>query len=566
MSVLIDGKRLRHEPDQEDGIDQIIPEFPLKLIRDPIHDTIELSPLACHFINTPTFQRLRNLKQLGVSSYVYPGATHTRFEHSLGAYHLARKWVDTLKRNHRNNLDVDYRDKECVGLAGLLHDIGHGPFSHVFDGQFMPRVLPNADKSTLWKHEKGSVMLFDHMIEDLEAQADGNDESPLVTCLTKNDRNLIKALILGDRDMAVGEDREKLWLFDIVANQRNSVDVDKFDYLARDSYNTGINSGFTDPSRLMELSLVLSNEICFKMDLAESLYDLFQSRYRMHKRVYTHRVSRAVEHMIVDALVYANEEFKLHEAVHSPEKYLKLDDTILSRISNSESTSEGMKKAQAIIDNLNRRKIYKMADQFNSTVLEVPNFQGSVSSKIEVPKESLEHHRALFKKITPEFVATHAPHAANITEEDVILDSVFIDYAMKDKDPVNNIHFFSRWQDQNSTPFDLNRSQVSRLLPAEFQERFFRVYCRKPDQEGHLQTAFRKAMREVYGDTAKYYIEQSQTIPCPESPVKRRKEQTCTPHHTPHQTPLKEGVGNEEGSRKKMKTTTANLNVQFNEG
>lgn len=145
---------------------------------------IELPGAAVELIDTPQFQRLRKLKQLGVCYQVYPGACHNRFEHSLGVCHLAGRHLDLLVRGRsamcicrdmahdvtrdwgmsqllkQPNLNVSPRDKLCVQLAGLLHDLGHGPFSHVYDGMFMAR------NNVKWNHEIGSVMMIKHMIED----------------------------------------------------------------------------------------------------------------------------------------------------------------------------------------------------------------------------------------------------------------------------------------------------------------------------------------------------------------------------------------------------------------
>ena len=99
-------------------------------IYDPLHGVIEIDELSKRIINTEEFQRLRNIKQLGCCYYVFPGASHNRFEHSLGVYHLAKNYIEIL------NKDSEYfneSEKRCVKTAGLIHDLGHGPFSHLFD-------------------------------------------------------------------------------------------------------------------------------------------------------------------------------------------------------------------------------------------------------------------------------------------------------------------------------------------------------------------------------------------------------------------------------------------------
>uniref|UniRef100_A0A9J8ANF4 HD domain-containing protein n=1 Tax=Cyprinus carpio carpio TaxID=630221 RepID=A0A9J8ANF4_CYPCA len=114
----------------------------MKIFNDPIHGQMELHPLLVKIIDTPQFQRLRHIKQLGTKYLVYPGATHTRFEHSLGVAYLARCLLKTLREN-QPELNITKQDFLCVQIAALCHDMGHGPFSHLFDGMFIPEVQPD---------------------------------------------------------------------------------------------------------------------------------------------------------------------------------------------------------------------------------------------------------------------------------------------------------------------------------------------------------------------------------------------------------------------------------------
>uniref|UniRef100_A0A8C9LMQ5 Deoxynucleoside triphosphate triphosphohydrolase SAMHD1 n=1 Tax=Piliocolobus tephrosceles TaxID=591936 RepID=A0A8C9LMQ5_9PRIM len=131
----------------------------MKVINDPIHGHIELHPLLVRIIDTPQFQRLRYIKQLGGGYYVFPGASHNRFEHSLGVGYLAGCLVRALGEK-QPELQISERDILCVQIAGLCHDLGHGPFSHMFDGRFIPLARPEVK----WTHEQGSVMMFEHLI------------------------------------------------------------------------------------------------------------------------------------------------------------------------------------------------------------------------------------------------------------------------------------------------------------------------------------------------------------------------------------------------------------------
>ncbi|XP_008834768.2 deoxynucleoside triphosphate triphosphohydrolase SAMHD1 [Nannospalax galili] len=131
----------------------------MKVFNDPIHGHIEFHPLLIQIIDTPQFQRLRYIKQLGGGYYVFPGASHNRFEHSLGVGYLAGSLVRALAEK-QPELQISERDMLCVQIAGLCHDLGHGPFSHMFDGRFMPLARPDIE----WRHEQGSVEMFEHLV------------------------------------------------------------------------------------------------------------------------------------------------------------------------------------------------------------------------------------------------------------------------------------------------------------------------------------------------------------------------------------------------------------------
>lgn len=131
-----------------------------KIFNCLVHGPIKLEEACLRIIDTPAFQRLHSLKQLGTSDYVFRGATHTRFEHSIGVAHLAEKVASRLREN-QSLLNITAVDVLCVKIAGLCHDLGHGPFSHVFDGVFIKACR----KDIHWRHEDGSVMMFRYILQ-----------------------------------------------------------------------------------------------------------------------------------------------------------------------------------------------------------------------------------------------------------------------------------------------------------------------------------------------------------------------------------------------------------------
>ncbi|KHN78805.1 Deoxynucleoside triphosphate triphosphohydrolase SAMHD1 [Toxocara canis] len=135
-------------------------EKPYREVMDLIHGTIPLPHPIDLIVDTPEFQRLRHIKQLGMTSSVYPNCDHSRFVHSLGVYHLARRFVRAIAERS-SAVIVTNADELCVSIAGLCHDLGHGPFSHFFDGAFMPTV----DPASRWRHETGSILLLERIFE-----------------------------------------------------------------------------------------------------------------------------------------------------------------------------------------------------------------------------------------------------------------------------------------------------------------------------------------------------------------------------------------------------------------
>ena len=133
-----------------------------KVFNDPIHGHIEVSNICVKIIDTPQYQRLRDIGQLGGLYYVFAGASSNRFEHCIGVSHLAKMFVEKLQLS-QPELNITHADVLCVELAGLLHDLGHGPFSHLFDMKFLKQMGTAPDG---FEHEHASIAIFDLLIEE----------------------------------------------------------------------------------------------------------------------------------------------------------------------------------------------------------------------------------------------------------------------------------------------------------------------------------------------------------------------------------------------------------------
>ena len=240
---------------------------PLEVVRDPLWNNIRLEPDALTVVDTPAVQRLRYVRQLGHAFLVYPGATHSRFEHCLGAYHLARRALEQLAVG---DTPVSADDARTVRLAALLHDIGHYPFSHALEEAGLPR------------HE---TLARRHLTA-----------GPLGEALA---RSGVRAESL----LALIEGRVAAPLAGLVAG---SLDVDKLDYLTRDAWMCGVPYGVIDVDRLLSSLTVVERAGRPTLALHEkglaALESLLFAKYQMYRNVYWHHAVRSATAMFKRAV------------------------------------------------------------------------------------------------------------------------------------------------------------------------------------------------------------------------------------------------------------------------
>ncbi|XP_006144165.1 deoxynucleoside triphosphate triphosphohydrolase SAMHD1 [Tupaia chinensis] len=452
-----------------------IPIDTIKVINDPIHGHIEFHPLLIRIIDTPQFQRLRYVKQLGGGYYVFPGASHNRFEHSLGVGYLAGCLVREL-REKQPELQISERDLLCVQIAGLCHDLGHGPFSHMFDGRFIPRARPEIT----WKHEQGSVQMFEHLVNSNGLSA-VMEQYGLVP---EEDICFIKEQITGPLDSPIkgslwpykGRPKEKSFLYEIVANKRNGIDVDKWDYFARDCHHLGIQNNF-DYKRFIKFARVCEVEnkkhICTRDKEVGNLYDMFHTRNSLHRRAYQHKVGNIIDKMITDAFLKADpyieiigsegKKYHISTAIDDMEAFTKLTDNIFLEILHS--TDPRLDAAREILKNIEYRNLYKYVGETQ------PVYQQKIERDIfeDFPKEIAD------AKPTEVFLEVE------LTAEDFIVDVINMDYGMEDKNPIDHVHFYCK--SDPTKAIRITKSQVSQLLPERFAEQLIRVYCKKTDRK-----------------------------------------------------------------------------------
>ncbi|XP_062106836.1 uncharacterized protein LOC133818136 [Humulus lupulus] len=429
-----------------------------KHVHDNVHGNIYLDPLILKFIDTEHFQRLRDLKQLGMTHMVYPGAMHSRFEHSLGVYWLAGESVQKLKNYQGLELGIDNFDVQTVKLAGLLHDVGHGPFSHLFERDFLPQV----DSGCTWSHEQMSVKMIDYIVDEHCIDVDHE--------MIKR----VKEMILASSEFKLPQGtREKNFLYDIVANGRNGIDVDKFDYIVRDSRACALGCNF-EFQRLMETMRVLDDEICYRAKDYLTVHKLFATRADLYRTVYTHPKVKAMELMVADVLVKANDYLNISSLINEPSEYWKLDDTIIKTIEIA--PQQELKESRDLVQRIRRRNLYQFCNEY------------------AVPKDKLDN----YKNVTAQdIICSQINGGVILREEDLVVCNIKIDLTRGRHNPFENIHFFQDYESEEK--LSIANERISHLLPTSYQDLIVRVYAKKPELVGAISDAFENFQLRTYG-------------------------------------------------------------------
>jgi HD superfamily phosphohydrolase len=458
-----------------------------KIINDPVHGTYRLSAESKVIFDTRQFQRLRRLKQLGMTYYVFPGASHNRFEHSLGVAHLASKFAQQLWSFQRAELpDVDRRDIQVVELAGLCHDLGHGPFSHVFEREFLKQKGISD-----WDHEDMSAMMLDFLVDENHIDVISEDDLKRVKQYITSGHGAGAEEAKSTKPTAGGS--SKRWLSEVVANGRNSIDVDKFDYLARDALYCGVNLS-CNFNRLMQFSKVIGDEICYKYTEYSNIYELLHARALMHRAVYTHKKAKAIEFMVVDALLEADKALRFSEDIWEPSGFVHLDDNLLDYVENfdfygrawslkDDSASTHIASAQEIISKLRKRDLYKY-------VTDAP-----------VLSEHLERGRWL-APTAQDIVNCYGGSDVKLNAADIIIQENKINYSMKDDNPLDHVHFYDYLESNEKRK--LRPEQMSSMMMHDFEEKRLRVYSRNSDVRyvHAVHEAFEGWLRKMFGSGA----------------------------------------------------------------
>lgn len=251
-----------------------------KIIHDGVHGSMKVAGPILELVKTPEFQRLRHIRQLGLAYLVYPGANHSRFEHSLGTWHLAKRLAGEVGLSEDESL--------LLQVGALLHDIGHGPLSHTFEGIYRHYVK-----------EHDHMRLGQDIITGKINITGDEDGGRIPEILEKHgiDPREVADLLLGKA--------EKPYLGQML---HGGVDVDQLDYLIRDAYYTGVAYGIIDLERLLKVLEIHNGELVVDEKGVEAVEGMLVARSLMYSRVYFHHTVKIAEGMLTRALEFALEE------------------------------------------------------------------------------------------------------------------------------------------------------------------------------------------------------------------------------------------------------------------
>ena len=453
------------------------------IFKDIIHNSIEITLIAKSIIDTKIFQRLRNLHQLGVCYMVLPNANNNRFEHSIGTYHLSGLLLNSLIKNSKyneindslmqvkftknyllKNFELDDNEEniqfikkintvllddyliELIKIAGLVHDLGHGPFSHLFDEWL--HTKKELQNNKLRDHETRSILLLNEIVSN-------------TIILHENEKYFMNEFINDEAFEFIAElinpsaETPTNFIFQIISNKLNGLDVDKLDYLYRDSFYLGSGTPF-DLSRIISHVKVINNNICFPEKINYDIYKIYRSRYDLHKQFYNHKTSIIIEYMIRDILENLDKILNIIENLKNNklEKFIDLvDSTILNTSTILKNIpiiytefKNNIDSIDLIIERIYQRKLYKCIYSGSFDIKEFHEIDEKINQIIKLYEQtnniSIDKNKIIPVKIKIGLLGGNNSH------------------------PFDNLYFYNSDQISNI----LQKDKISHLMSEFYQE------------------------------------------------------------------------------------------------
>lgn len=324
-----------------------------KIINDPVFGFIKIPRgLLLNIVQHPLMQRLTRINQLGVASVVYPGARHTRFQHSIGAFHLMSEAIISLQQ--KGNFIFD-SEAEAVEAAILMHDIGHGPFSHVLEHSIISGI----------SHEEISLMMMEKINHDL------NEQLNLAIKIFK-------------------DDYPKKFLHQLISSQ---LDMDRLDYLRRDSFYTGVTEGNIGSARIIKMLNVYNDHLAVESKGIYSIENYLTSRRLMYWQVYLHKTAVAYEKVLVNALMRAKQLIRQgNELFATPALQYFLSNDVNAKWFADDGTTLSMYQELDDNDIWSSLKVWKHHDDIILSTLSCDMVERKIF-KVEVYDEPISEER-----------------------------------------------------------------------------------------------------------------------------------------------------------------------------
>jgi len=468
LEIIKTAKGHKNWKTQLPKFDHIKPTY----IQDSVHGPVRIDPRLFCIIDTPEFQRMRWIHQVGTSFLVCPSVSHTRFSHSIGTYHVAKTLLNNIYHEQRPR-NLNRRLIFVITTAALIHDIGHGPFSHVLEG-----ALHSLDcGEELLNHEEMGRRIIDAMYEKYEAVRKE---------YSKVDIELIKALIEPELPahselISVYTKQGLRWIFNLLSGP---IDVDKLDYLWRDGYYSGLGprgSGDADLHRVLTSVRVIDNKIAFSKKVRDNILDIMRKRWSYHKRVYQHKTTIAFDILITEVLI---EYFKVKgtRRLLKVENYTKLDDSIIGEIRRS--TDPKLARARFLVNMVDVREqprlIWSCKNISNLKVL-------------QKRYNTEENFSAILGKYCAKQVKKVGDSSVSFLESDIFVRWGDLSLGgvpgFKNKHPLTAISIFDPCFPNRVEPMDNPKKNFSLVgLGSQYVEYWIGIYVRFPHQQELLRT------------------------------------------------------------------------------
>ncbi|ATZ80237.1 HD domain-containing protein [Bodo saltans virus] len=443
-----------------------------RTIDDVLYGPIQISTFATEIIDSMEFQRLREMRQLGLANFIFANATHTRYVHSIGTYYqskeLTRRLADVTPISDMDGylraipelneyIEKNYKDKYCefdkyiqelVNISALCHDLGHGPFSHLFDDIFIEHTTLSTHANA--KHEKRSQLLVEIIIKNSQF---------LSQRISSEHIKLIKNII-------DPSESHKGFIYQIVSNYSNSLDVDKYDYIIRDMFTIGKHASF-DYRRLITQAVIINNNIAYPKDCALDIQQLFQMRHYMHRQIYNHEDVVGAQLMMSDMMIKIDQLINISHSITDMNIFCKYTDSFILQFPEFldsdlfKSTESNIEIAKEIIGLSYRFKIKKHY---------YPVFAFIFNDKVKLDKDIV-------------FKDAFSQHL-----NDIIIYSSTVGFVSGNKsNPLDNVYFYDDIKYVNDkinsigSTIQKNKYGITNLIPESYQEHLTIVYFKKND-------------------------------------------------------------------------------------